>query len=55
MTIEGLAFAAGVSVRTVSRVESGEHTPSLDTLSSVATALGTTAAALLSEPEAAAS
>lgn len=50
LTIEGLAFAAGVAVRTVSRTESGEHTPSLDTLTAIASALGTTAADLLAGP-----
>lgn len=47
LTIEGLAFAAGVSVRTVSRTENGEHSPSLDTLAAIAGALDLTAAELL--------
>lgn len=51
LTHEALAFRAGCSVATVQRAEAGRFPPSLRTLEKIATALGTTAGALLVEAE----
>lgn len=48
LTVERLAFAAGLSVSTVQRVETGKYDPSIGTLNALAQALGTSASALLS-------
>lgn len=47
LTVEALAFASGVSVATVQRTETGKHTPTLETLSAIAAALGTSPSELL--------
>lgn len=49
LTIEALAFAAGLSVRSVSRAEAGEHEPSLRSLAALAAALDISPADLLSD------
>lgn len=56
MTREALAFAAGVSVSFVAKMELGTGgTPRLSNLEKLAVALGVSLARLLSEPEVAAS
>lgn len=52
---EALAFRAGVSVSTVARTEGGKLSPTLDTLASLAGALGVTVSELVDEPTGAAS
>lgn len=47
LTIEGLAFASGLSVATIQRVETGKGSPSLTTLDRLAGPLGTTSGELL--------
>lgn len=47
LTREKLAVAADVSVASIARMESGEHTPTMSVLTRVAEALGTSAFALL--------
>lgn len=49
LTSEMLAFRAGVSVRTVTRLERAEHSARPETLSAVANVLRTTPALLLAE------
>lgn len=51
MTIEKLAFTAGVSVSTVNRAEAGEHDPSVKSLVRIARALGVSVGELIGEPE----
>lgn len=46
-----LAKKVGVSESMISRIESAERVPDLDLLTSLAAALGTTTAALTTEPE----
>lgn len=46
LTVESLAFKAGVAVRTVSRIERAEHTTTDAVLKAVARALETTPEAL---------
>ncbi len=44
---ESLAFKAGISTSTLSRIERGIHAPSLSTLGRIAEALGVTLAELM--------
>ena len=49
-TIAELAEAASISIDALSRIESGERVPTLNTVVLLANALGTTVAELLDEP-----
>jgi transcriptional regulator with XRE-family HTH domain len=51
LTLEELAAAAGVSRATLSNLERGEHSPSLNAATDVARALGVSLAQLLGEDE----
>ncbi|MDQ2651845.1 MAG: XRE family transcriptional regulator [Chloroflexota bacterium] len=51
LTLEELASAAGVSRATLSNLERGEHSPSLNAATDVARALGVSLAQLLGEEE----
>ena len=51
LTLEELAAAAGVSRATLSNLERGEHSPSLNAATDVARALGVSLAQLLGEEE----
>lgn len=51
LTLEGLASAAGISRATLSNLERGEHSPSLNAATDVARALGVSLAQLLGEEE----
>ena len=51
LTLEALAAAAGVSRATLSNIERGEHSPSLNSATDVARTLGVSLAQLLGEEE----
>lgn len=51
LTLDGLASAAGISRATLSNLERGEHSPSLNAATDVARALGVSLAQLLGEEE----
>ena len=51
LTLEDLASAAGISRATLSNLEDGEHSPSLNAATDVARALGVSLAQLLGEEE----
>lgn len=51
LTLEDLASAAGISRATLSNLERGEHSPSLNAATDVARALGVSLAQLLGEEE----
>ncbi len=51
LTLEALAAAAGVSRATLSNIERGEHSPSLNAATDVARTLGVSLAQLLGEEE----
>lgn len=46
LTLEAVAAKAGISVRSVTRVERAEHVPRPETLAAIAKVLGTTPAEL---------
>ncbi|MDQ3147849.1 MAG: helix-turn-helix domain-containing protein [Actinomycetota bacterium] len=51
LTLESLAFASGLSVATIQRIETGKHAPNIASLTAVAAVLDTTPGALLSPSE----
>jgi transcriptional regulator with XRE-family HTH domain len=54
LTLEALAAKAGISLRSVTRVERAEHIPRPATLAAIAAALGTTPETLCGEENGAA-